>query len=257
MIDGSDSVETLVNKPQALDREGYYADYWRHPQFEDCTYVNWKVALTSAHPRVAGARSILDVGAGGGALLAGLARPGQGRRLAAVEVSSEAVDALRARGFEAERVDLDAAGLPFADGGFDVVLCYDVFEHLFSPDRLRDEIHRVLAPGGAAFLCVPNTLNGFNRLKFALGEYVDIMDTSHRTAELFSNHIRLFSRALFERFLSPKFRVVERHFYFPPRFTDPRFRLPASLAKMVTGPRLHQLLPSIFALGFLYVCDKG
>jgi SAM-dependent methyltransferase len=242
---------TEANRPQ--NRDEYYAEYWKHPQFEACTYVDWKTMLTRAHPRIRSARSILDIGAGGGAILHALER--RGARLAAVEVSPDAVEALRSRGFEAERVDLDEGKLPFATDAFDVVLCYDVFEHLFSPDVLLAEIRRVLSPSGVAFLCVPNTLNGFNRLRFALGDYVDIMDTSHRTEELFSNHIRLFSRALYERFLAKEFRPIERHFYFPPRFTDPRFKLPGSLARLVTAPRLHERLPSIFALGFLYVCD--
>jgi len=236
-------------------REGYYADYWKHPQFSDCTYVNWKARLTAAHPRVRAARSILDVGSGGGAILDAIDSP-KARRVG-IEVSPEAVEALRARGFEAERVDLEEGALPFADKSFDVVLCYDVFEHLFAPEVLLAEIRRVLAPGGAAFLCVPNTLNAFNRLKFALGDYVDIMDTSHRTAELFSNHIRLFSKKLYERFLEGTFRPVERHFYFPERFTDPRFKLPGGLAQVVVAPRLHERAPALFALGFLYVCEAA
>jgi SAM-dependent methyltransferase len=240
---------------QPARRDEYYAGYWRHPQFEDCTYVNWKARLTQGHPRIQRARAVLDVGCGGGAILASLRRPGA--RFVGVEVSDDAVAALRARGLEAERVDLEHGALPFPSAAFDAVLCYDVFEHLFAPEPLLREIRRVLAPGGAAFLCVPNTLNGFNRLKFALGEYVDIMDTSHRTAELFSNHIRLFSRDLFERFLAGTFRPTERHYYFPERFTDPRFKLPGGLAKLVTAPRLHERAPSVFALGLLYVCEAA
>jgi len=234
----------------------YYKDYWQHPQFEDCTYVRWKADLTRDHPVIRNCRTLLDVGCGGGAILAAIGRPDA--RLTGVEVSPDAVRALRERGFAAAEVDLELGRLPFSDESFDVVLCYDVFEHLFAPDRLLSEIRRVLLPGGHAFLCVPNTLNGFNRLLFALGRYVDIMDTSHRTSELFSNHIRLFSRDLFERFLaSGRFAVHERHFYFPPRFTDPRFKLPASLARLVTGPRLQERLPSLFALGMLYVSKKA
>jgi SAM-dependent methyltransferase len=234
-------------------REEYYAEYWRNPQFEDCTYTSWKAGLTANHPRIRAARSILDVGSGGGAILAALRKPEA--RCVGVEVSDSAVSALRARGLEAERVDLEQGRLPFPDGTFDAVLCYDVFEHLFSPEALLVEIRRVLAPGGAAFLCVPNTLNAFNRVKFALGDYVDIMDSSHGAGDLFSNHVRLFSRALYERFLAPCFRPVERHFYFPQRFTDSTFKLPGGLAKIVTVPRLQERLPNLFSLSFLYVCE--
>lgn len=236
-------------------REDYYKDYWQHPQFEDCTYVRWKADLTRSHPRVRAAKSILDVGCGGGAILHALDK--RDARLCGVEVSAEAVANLQNRGFEGAVVDLEKGALPYETGTFDVVLCYDVFEHLFAPEGLLKEIERVLAPNGVALLCVPNTLNAFNRLVFALGDYVDIMDTSHRTSELFSNHIRLFSKKLYERFLAQgSLAVTERHFYFPPELTDPKFRLPKQLAKAVTVPRLHQLMPSMFALGFLYVCRK-
>ena len=30
------------------ERTEYYQDYWKEPQFEDCTYVSWKAALTRA-----------------------------------------------------------------------------------------------------------------------------------------------------------------------------------------------------------------
>lgn len=234
-------------------REEYYRAYWEHPQFEDCTYVNWKSKLTREHRAIRAARSILDVGCGGGAILSGLGR--SDARLCGVEVSPDAVAALAARGIEGAVVDLENGTLPYKTGSFDVVFCFDVFEHLFSPEHLAKEIRRVLAPNGTAFLCVPNTLNAFNRLVFALGSYVDIMDTSHRTSELFSNHIRLFSKELYERFLGETgFEIEARHFYFPERFTDPKFKLPPQLAKLVTIPRLPALLPSMFALGFLYEC---
>jgi SAM-dependent methyltransferase len=236
------------------ERTDYYRDYWKEPQFEDCTYVNWKAALTRAHPAIERARSVLDVGCGGGAMLRAIARRGSAR-LVGVEVSAGAVRAIEEAGFEAVRVDLEEGKLPFASGSFDVVLCYDVFEHLFSPELLLAEIHRVLAPEGRAFLCVPNSLNGFNRLLFLAGKHVDIMDTSHRGQELFSNHIRLFSKSLFERFLATSpLRVIERHFYFPAQFTDPRYKVPHQVNALVRKARLPQRWPSLFALGFLYVC---
>jgi SAM-dependent methyltransferase len=238
------------------ERTEYYRDYWKEPQFDDCTYVNWKAALTRGHPAIEGARSILDVGCGGGAMLRAIARPGQ--RLVGVEVSAGAVKAVEDAGFEGVVQDLEQGELPFPTGWFDAALCYDVFEHLFSPERLLAEIHRVLRPGGTALLCVPNSLNGFNRLLFVAGKHVDIMDTSHRGSELFSNHIRLFSKDLYEQFLATSpLEVTERHFYFPPRFTDSRYKVPSAVNVLVRRAQLPERWPGMFALGFLYVCKKA
>jgi SAM-dependent methyltransferase len=238
------------------DRKSYYEGYWRSEELGMTEHLRWKVDLTRHHPRVASARSVLDVGCGQGLVLEALRAPG--RRLSGVEISDDAAASLVERGIEGSAVDLDTDRLPFGDGEFDVALCYDVIEHLFSPGRLVAEIRRVVRPGGALLLCVPNTLNLFNRLVFLSGRFVDIMDTSHHGEELFSNHIRLFSKSLFEQFLAASGLVVEeRHFYFPARLSDSRFKAPPWLARIVTGPRLHERLPGAFALGFLYVCTPA
>jgi len=237
-------------------RAEYYQTYWQAPELELSEHVRWKTELTRSHRRLSGVRSVLDVGCGSGQTLASLASPG--RRLVGVEMAADAARSLAARGLEGHAVDLEEGTLPFRDGEFEAVLCYDVLEHVFSPGRLLGEIGRVLAPGGVAFLCVPNTLNLFNRLLFLAGDFVDVMDTSHRSDDLFSNHIRLFSKGLFERFLAGSgFRVREKHFYFPERFSDSRFKFAPKLARAVTGPRLHERWPAAFALGFLYVCDRS
>ena len=40
-------------------------------------------------------------------------------------------------------------------GSLDVILCLSVLEHLGEPQRMLDEIHRLLAPGGVAMINVP------------------------------------------------------------------------------------------------------
>jgi len=156
------------------------------------------------------------------------------------------------------RVDLERGRLPLRSASFDLAICYDVLEHVFDPMALLAEIHRVLRPDGTALLCVPNAFNLFNRLTFLAGRYVDIMDTSHRSNDLFSEHIRLFSRRLFEAAVArAAFSVKSRHFYFPDAFTDSRFRLAGSLARVFTATGIHALCPGLLSLGFLYECVKA
>jgi SAM-dependent methyltransferase len=46
--------------------------------------------------------------------------------------------------------------LPFADGAFDTVLSFQVFEHVVDVDHYLGEIRRVLAPGGTLVLVTPD-----------------------------------------------------------------------------------------------------
>lgn len=46
---------------------------------------------------------------------------------------------------------------PFPDGSVGMVRAFDVFEHLRNPLHTMKELHRVLAPGGQAFIQVPST----------------------------------------------------------------------------------------------------
>src|SRR5690606_26413684 len=94
----------------------------------------------------------LDVGCGVGFVVQLMATPLFGFDSFGCDISSAAVERARQRLGEAseQRVRLiegDGA-LPFGDGEFEVVTCFDVVEHLDEADviRLRDELRRVRKP---------------------------------------------------------------------------------------------------------------
>ncbi|HZU82494.1 MAG TPA: class I SAM-dependent methyltransferase [Polyangiaceae bacterium] len=233
----------------------YYERYWRDGLLVDNTYERWKLERVRRHVAQAprGAR-VLDVGCGDGAVLAALSPLGvRGRGL---DVSEEAVARARARNVDAAQADLDGAPLPVGAGSADVVLCLDVLEHLFAPDRLLAEMRRALAAGGRLVVAVPNGLNLFNRLAFLSGRHVDIMDKAHLDGARFSEHLRFFSRQVLEQALGAAgFRPTARDYFFPERFGDARFRFIPGLAQLVARPRLHERMPSMFALAFLFACE--
>lgn len=247
----------MVGSP-AVPPEGavgaYYERYWRDGAWADNPYERWKTrlvrTLASSAPR--GAR-VLDVGCGDGRLLGELASLGV--RPLGVDLSEEAVAQARRRGVDAVRADVDGGALPIEDHAFDLVLCLDVLEHLFAPDVLRDELRRAVAPGGRVVVAVPNGLNLFNRVAFLSGRHLDVMDKAHLASAPFSEHLRFFSLPVLERFLADgRLRPVERRFFFPDRLSDARFRAASWMARAVTAPRLHERVPSLFALEFLFAC---
>jgi ubiquinone/menaquinone biosynthesis C-methylase UbiE len=98
-----------------------------------------------------GAR-VLDAGCGSGKMTIPLARAGY--RMVGLDLVREGLREMRDRDGSFELVTGDVRNLPFEDGTFAMVVCYDVLQHLLEPERVRAaaEIKRVLAPGGIAFL---------------------------------------------------------------------------------------------------------
>lgn len=67
------------------------------------------------------------------------------------------VEIASARPERKQEADLlyDGARLPFGDSTFDSVVCSEVLEHIFDPERFLRELGRVLRPGGTVLLTVP------------------------------------------------------------------------------------------------------
>ena len=53
----------------------------------------------------------------------------------------------------------DVTALPVASASTDLVVCWDVLEHLSTPERAIAEMARVLRPGGLAVVALPNILS--------------------------------------------------------------------------------------------------
>jgi SAM-dependent methyltransferase len=90
-------------------------------------------------------RSVLEIGAGDGAILSRLSEVGFGDQLHAVEISSSGVDVIRHRGIPrlVEVSQFDGATLPYVDNRFDLAILSHVIEHLENPRQLVYEAARV------------------------------------------------------------------------------------------------------------------
>jgi SAM-dependent methyltransferase len=101
-------------------------------------------------------RRVLDVASGEGYGAALLARTAAS--VTGVDIDDAAVSAARARyggdGLEFSRADMYE--LPFGDGSFDVVTCFEAIEHVDAPGRALDEIARVLSEDGTVVISTPD-----------------------------------------------------------------------------------------------------
>jgi len=103
---------------------------------------------------VAPGQRILEIGSGRGALLRHLLR--QGLSVQGVEINEDRIVESRRLYGDLPIAKVDGTALPFPDAAFDVVLSFDVFEHIRESDAHVREVRRVLAPGGRYLLQTPN-----------------------------------------------------------------------------------------------------
>jgi ubiquinone/menaquinone biosynthesis C-methylase UbiE len=52
-------------------------------------------------------------------------------------------------------LDIEKEKLPFGDNSVDEIVAMHVLEHIFRPDPVMNELHRVLKPGGKMLIEVP------------------------------------------------------------------------------------------------------
>lgn len=97
---------------------------------------------------------ILEIGCGIGTVVFELA--GQGYNVRGTDISQVAIEYGRGK-YAGIQLDVQPAEeLAYGDGAFDVVLSFDLFEHIARIDRHVAEVCRVLKPGGYYLFQTPN-----------------------------------------------------------------------------------------------------
>jgi SAM-dependent methyltransferase len=111
-------------------------------------------------------RRVLDVGCGAGTDLIRFARGGA--IATGVDVSRSAIELARKnfeqQGLEADLREADGERLPFPDNSFALVFAHGVVQYTPDGQRLVDECHRVLEPGGEAVFQAYNRISWLNAL---------------------------------------------------------------------------------------------
>lgn len=144
-------------------------------------------------------RRVLDVGCGtgyGSAVLAEAAR-----RVLGLDISPEAV-AFAQRNYGRPKVEFlvsDCRRMPLADASVDVVVCFEVIEHLAEQEQLLREIRRVLGTQGVALISTPNRtyyteerqeVNRFHVREFDFKEFSAFLGNGFSHVEIaFQNHV--------------------------------------------------------------------
>jgi SAM-dependent methyltransferase len=130
-------------------------DEYQSTEGDYLIYVLHTATYDFARPYVEG-KVVLDFGCGTGYGTASLADVAE--HITGVDIAPDAVEHAEQH-YQRENLAFRAIGsiedtdLPFDDASFDVVVSFQVIEHVEAVDRYLAEIRRVLRPGGL-FLCV-------------------------------------------------------------------------------------------------------
>jgi len=109
----------------------------------------------------------LDIGCGGGATMAAVART---MPVFGIDLSPHSVSFASARGLSAV-MQAEASDLPFAAKSFGTVLALDVVEHHPWPEKMLRQVHRVLVVNGALIVTVPAFQWMWSQHDHILGHY--------------------------------------------------------------------------------------
>ncbi len=96
----------------------------------------------------------LEIGTGAGGMLHTLL--GRGLRARGVEINPALIAESRRWFGELPVQAVTGVDLPFPAAAFDLVVSFDVFEHIKDSDAHLREVHRVLRPGGRYLVQTPN-----------------------------------------------------------------------------------------------------
>jgi len=164
-------VDPRCRSPQQLSQRQQYGKgglgrwYW---DFRD------QAALAYIAPRD---RCILDLGCGEGITLERLVTQFSGRDILGIDVMPENIAICLAHRLPARLGDLYELDLP--NNSQDVVLFFEVIEHLQEPEKALAEIHRLLRPDGKVIIIIPNDLNMFLARLLTLKFQESFFDPGH------------------------------------------------------------------------------
>ena len=167
----------------------------------DIDLLNEHMARYAFAARLARGKRVLDAGCGAGYGSAALAQVAES--VTGVDVAADAIDHARAQ-YQARNLTFEPASvtqLPFAEAAFDLVVAFEVIEHLEDWRGMLQEAARVLSPAGQLIVSTPNKLyytesrgvhgaNPFHVHEFEFAEFVAELKAVFPHVSMFlENHV--------------------------------------------------------------------
>ncbi|MFA5008173.1 MAG: class I SAM-dependent methyltransferase [Candidatus Omnitrophota bacterium] len=136
-----------------MNKDNIYKDYWVNTwQARDKRQYYQKLYDKVKHRIVVPDNAkLLDVGGGNGHFLFYLGT----KNADIIDISDSGVEVAGSVGFGTINADIEKP-FPIESESYDVAFCFEVLEHLKSPQTTLSETNRVLKPGGILYVGQPN-----------------------------------------------------------------------------------------------------
>ena len=125
-------------------------------------------------------RRVLDIGPGTGRWLQFMYNNGA-EFLGAIDISSEALKRVAPLCNKIQKANLEVDRFNFNDSFFDIVVSFEVLEHLSNPHNFLSEIKRITKKGGIIIFSLPNIVSLISRARLLVGLLPPVMamDKTH------------------------------------------------------------------------------
>jgi methionine biosynthesis protein MetW len=246
-----------------LNAFDYYQQYWKYgidkwtPR--DLNVEENEIKLISDY--IKPNNSVLEIGCGDGRLAEIVKKIGAD--YTGIDISEQAVNICKAKGISAIVHDVNMP-LPFESKTFDVVMIFEVLEHLFLPELCLKEVKRVLHPGGIIIGSVPNIVYLPNRILMVMGYFnPGGSPATSLKAPYRDPHIRFFTKKslikLFREIGFVEIHIIGKKFSLID--LPVLYRTPLTLRKflnLISAPFsfLGKFYPSLFSLRIYFIAKK-
>ncbi|SYZ74167.1 Methyltransferase type 12 [Candidatus Zixiibacteriota bacterium] len=224
------------NMPMLDDRRTYFDTYWQR-QPVDVADPRAVQRAGIIYRLLEGKRGkMLDAGCGRGLALDYFAE--RDYDVTGADISPDAVRLVEQKGHRGFVLDLERETI---DGKYNIVLCLEVLQQLFDPEKVLRKLFEVVADDGLLVVSLPNEFHIVSRLRILLG-------ISH-LGHFEHSHLHLFSPARNRELLSDPEYVIASQKHIP--IIPPRLKILSALFMPLV-----QWLPSLFALSSIYLVRK-
>jgi len=167
-------------------------------------------------------KKCLDVGPGTGRWLTFLQQQTPSY-LATIDISAESLQRCKHLCHKTQKANIETEPFDFETDTFDVVISFEVLEHLLYSDNYLSEMFRVTKPGGMVLMSTPNIASLISRIRLLFGR-LPVAITSDPT------HVRFFRQE--------DIRQLLKRYNLQPQF------LPTSISLNLRKPKSKFRLPS-------------